>query len=82
MLNNALIARYRFSTFRPGQVIIWATIYLTTVFLIIWMNSLTPAYTDHHSLTPGQAQQQMYENLYLQFIVVQIVVVWLIGAWN
>ncbi|MCD6392474.1 MAG: hypothetical protein J7M40_03105 [Planctomycetes bacterium] len=72
MLNNALIARYRFSTFRPGQLIIWATIYLTTVFLMIWMNSLTTEFTQH----------QIYENLYLQFIVVQIIVLWLIGAWN
>lgn len=72
MLNNALISRYRFSTFRPGQLIIWATIYLTTVFLMIWMNSLTTEYTQH----------QIYENLYLQFIVVQIIVLWLIGAWN
>jgi len=72
MLSNALIARYRFSTFRPGQLIIWATIYLTTVFLIIWMNSLTTEFTQH----------QIYENLYLQFIIVQIVVLWLIGAWN
>lgn len=72
MLSNALISRYRFSTFRPGQLIIWATIYLTTVFLIIWMNSLTTEFT----------QQEMYQNLYLQFIIVQIVVFWLIGAWN
>ncbi len=82
MLSNALIARYRFSTFRAGQVIIWATIYLTTVFLIIWMNSLAPGYTRHEPLSPEQVQQLRNENLYLQFIIVQIVVFWLIGAWN
>jgi hypothetical protein len=77
MFNNPLIQRYRFSLFQPVQTWIYAIIYVSTVVLIIMINSAIYKYQSTFT-TP----MDMYESLYYQFLVLQILVLWIGTAYN
>lgn len=77
MFNNPLIQRYRYSLFKPVQTWIFAIIYVSTVVLIIMINSAIYKYQSTFT-TP----MDMYESLYYQFLVLQVLVLWIGTAYN
>ena len=77
MFNNPLIKRYSFSTLRPKQVLMFGLMYVTVVCLILFINYSIFQYQDMFD-TIGE----FWQSLYYQFLVFQILFLWMWGSFN
>jgi hypothetical protein len=74
---NALIRRYRFSQFRPQQLTIFGVLYGCVLSLIFFINvSIYRLGETFMSLTG------LYESLFIQFSIMQILLMWLLMPMN
>ncbi|MBW8034641.1 MAG: hypothetical protein FVQ79_02995 [Planctomycetes bacterium] len=77
MLSNPLIQRYRYSSFRKRQVWIYATIYISVIILLLFIN-----YSIYliHSAFGGI--DNFFKSLFFQFITFQVLILWAWGSYN
>lgn len=77
ILNNPLIQRYRYSLMRPRKFWIYITIYISVVVLILILNHI--AY-EHQEILDNPAK--FFRNIFIQFIVLQILVLCILSSIN
>lgn len=77
MLSNPIIRRFYFSQFRPPQLWTFGSLYMAAVLLLLFINMSV--------YQVGQAYagpQDLFRGLFLQFAVLEVFLLWLLGSIN
>lgn len=77
ILNNPLIQRYRYSSLRPSQLWIYVTIYISVIGLLLFIN-----YSFHTIVGDSIINKKFYNNVYYQFLFLQVVILWIWATVN
>ncbi len=77
MLNNPLIQRYRYSALRPRQVWIYATIYISIIVLMLFIN-----YTIYQYQNVFTNLDKFFRSVYYQLLTFQVIILWAWGFYN
>ena len=77
ILNNPLIRRYRYSLMRPRQFWIYITIYIAVITLLFFTN-----YTSYQFKEWSGDLARFFQGIYSQFLVLQVIVLCVLGAYN
>jgi hypothetical protein len=75
IFNNPLIQRYRYSLMRPRQLWIYITVYVGVVALILFINYTAYQYNEFF-----ETQTRSFRGVFYQFLIFQMVVLWIFGA--
>jgi len=76
-VKNPLIKRYSYSVLRPSQFWIYLTIYIAVVALLLFIN-----YSSYKTKTGADKNEEFYNNVYYQLIVLQVITLWIWAAIN
>jgi len=77
MFSNPLIRRYRYSLMRPAQFWVYVGIYISVIAMMLLINYSIYSYQDvFEKIT------DLYDSLYIQFLVIETFIVLLWGAFN
>ncbi len=77
MFNNPIIRRYQYSQFRPQQFWTFGTLYTALVLLILFINTSL-----FHATNQFDSKQELYQALFIQFAVLQLLIAWIILPFN
>jgi len=77
IVKNPLIRRYSFSLFRPSQFWIYLTIYIAIVALFLFIN-----YSSYKTKTGSAMNEEFYNKVYYQLLVLQVITLWIWAAIN
>ena len=79
IFSNPLIQRYRYSVLRPKQLWIYATVYISIILLIIFINYSGYKY---QTLSFSGDITVFYRSLYYQFLTFQVMLLFFWSAYN
>ncbi|MEN8127138.1 MAG: hypothetical protein ABFR90_04945 [Planctomycetota bacterium] len=77
MTANPLIRRYRFSQFRPQQLVIFGVLYGCVLSLLLFINISIYRFGDAFN-----SSNTLYDSLFIQFTIMQILMMWLLMPMN
>ena len=77
ILNNPLIRRYRYSLMRPRQFWIYLAIYISVIMLLFFIN-----YASYQLQSWSGDLTRFFKGIYNQFLILQVIVLCILGAFN
>lgn len=77
MFGNPLIRRYRYSLMRPAQFWVYVGIYISVVAMMLLIN-----YSNYSIQYPLKEITDLYDSLYIQFLVIESFLLLLWGTFN
>ncbi len=76
-MNNPLIQKYAYSSFRKRQIWIYATIYFSVIIVLLFIN-----YSLYFAQQISDSSYDFFKSLFYQFVTFQVLILWLWGSFN
>jgi len=77
IFNNPLIRRYRYSLMRPRQLWVHLIIHISIIVLLLYVNYIAYEYQEIYKSTT-----KLFISICYQFLILQVVILWIWGAIN